>query len=96
MPADNVTVCAVGYVPGAGVNMGVEAAPGVLRAVGGADTEFLAPQPAKSKGSRRQGTVRKRFREVVKIERFRGEERRDFMDAPRSIRPSARVHVADI
>jgi hypothetical protein len=76
--------------------MGVEAAPGVLRAVGGADTEFLAPQPAKSKGSRRQGTVRKRFREVVKIERFRGEERRDFMDAPRSIRRACTLPISKL
>jgi hypothetical protein len=49
----------------------------------GAVTEGLPPQPVKSKKSRRQGTVQKRFRGVVKIESFRGKDRRDFMDAPR-------------
>ena len=97
MAADNFTVCAVVYVPGAGENMGMAAAPGVLVSaagvlvsvarvlvpVVGAATEGLAPQPVKSKKSRRQGTVQKRFRGVVKIESFRGKDRRDFMDAPR-------------
>ena len=104
MAADNVTVCAVVYSPGAGENMGVAAAAGVLVSaagvlvpvagvlvsaagvlvpVVGAATEGLAPQPVKSKKSRRQGTVQKRFRGVVKIESFRGKDRRDFMDAPR-------------
>jgi hypothetical protein len=55
----------------------------VLVPVVGAATEGLAPQPVKSKKSRRQGTVQKRFRGVVKIESFRGKDRRDFMDAPR-------------
>jgi hypothetical protein len=93
--ADNVTVCAVVYVPATGEKMGVAAAPGaaaagVLVPVAGAlvlvvaaATEGLAPQPVKSKKSRRQGTVQKRFRGVVKIESFRGKDRRDFMDAPR-------------
>jgi hypothetical protein len=101
--ADNVTVCAVVYSPAAGENIGVAAAPGVLVSVAGvlvlvvgAATEGLPPQPVKSKKSRRQGTVQKRFRGVVKIESFRGVGRRDFMEAPRGIRPSARVHVADI
>jgi hypothetical protein len=83
--------------------MGVAAAAGVLVSVAGvlvpdvdAVTEGLPPQPVKSKKSRRQGTVQKRFRGVVKIESFRGVGRRDFMEAPRGIRPSARVHVADI
>ena len=97
MAADNVTVCAVVYVPATGEKMGVAAAPGVLVPEAGvlvpvagvlvpvvaAATEGLAPQPVKSKKSRRQGTVQKRFRGVVKIESFRGEERRDFKDAPR-------------
>jgi hypothetical protein len=90
--------------------MGVAAAAGVLGSVAGvlvpvagvlvpdvdAVTEGLPPQPVKSKKSRRQGTVQKRFRGVVKSERFRGKKGRDFMDAPRFIRPSARVHVSDI
>jgi hypothetical protein len=108
--ADNFTVCAVVYIPAAGEKMGVAAAPGVLVSVAGvlvpvaevlvpvvsAATEGLPPQPVKSKKSRRQGTVQKRFRGVVKSESFRGKEGRDFMEAPRLIRPSARVHVADI
>jgi len=108
--ADNVTVCAVVYSPGAGENTGVAAAAGVLGSVAGvlvpvagvlvpdvgAVTEGLPPQPVKSKKSRRQGTVQKRFRWVVKIESFRGKERRDFMVAPRLLSPSACVHVADI
>jgi hypothetical protein len=55
----------------------------VLVLVVGAATEGLPPQPVKSKKSRRQGTAQKRLRGVVKSERFRGEERRDFMEAPR-------------
>jgi hypothetical protein len=77
--------------------MGVAAAAGVLGSVAGvlvpvaavlvpvvgAATEGLPPQPVKSKKSRRQGTVQKRFRGVVMNERFRGKKGRDFMDAPR-------------
>jgi hypothetical protein len=73
--------------------MGVAAAAGVLVSVAGvlvsvagvlvpdvdAVTEGLPPQPVKSKKSRRQGTVQKRFRGMVKIESFKGAERRDFM-----------------
>jgi hypothetical protein len=70
--------------------MGVAAAAGVLGSVVGvlvpvvaAVTEGLAPQPVKSIKSRRQGTAQKRFRGVVKSERFRGKKGRDFMDTPR-------------
>jgi len=94
--ADNVTVCAAVYVPAAGENMGVAAAAVLLVLVVGVATVRLAPQPAKSKGSRRQGTTQMRFRGVVKIARFMGVESKDFMDAPRLTRPSARVHVSDI
>jgi UPF0716 family protein affecting phage T7 exclusion len=79
--AAGVLVSAAGVlVPVAGV---LVSAAGVLVPVVGAATEGLAPQPVKSKKSRRQGTVQKRFRGVVKIESFRGKDRRDFMDAPR-------------
>jgi hypothetical protein len=97
--ADNVTVCAHVYVPGAGENAGAAAAGGVLVPVVGAVVatwELLAPQPVKSKGSMRQGAIQKRFVCVVKIESFKWLKRKDFMSAPLIIRPSARVHITDI
>lgn len=98
MAEDKVTVWADGYVPGAGENAGiaVAAAAGVLGLVVGgvvAAVKLLAPQPVKTRASRRQGTAQKRFRGVVTMERFRDVEERYFMNAPQANRPSARVHV---